>query len=75
VTGFFSTECWHQWVVTNPVMQGNGPVIFTDASGRLAVFPATDLREFDAVRLVRRGRPGNLLVVPLRWARQELVRP
>ena len=59
VTGFFSTECWHQWVVTNPVMQGNGPVIFTDASGRLTVFPATDLREFDAAVCGVAGAPSD----------------
>lgn len=47
-TRFTGTECWHQWVVSNPVVQANGTVIFTDTNGRLAVLPESQLSEFDA---------------------------
>lgn len=46
-TGFTGTQCWSQWVVSNPVVQANGTVIFTDTNGQLAVFPESDLSEFD----------------------------
>ena len=59
VTGFFGTECWQRWVVTNPIMQGNGPAIFTDTSGQLALFPATDLSEFDAAVCGVAGSPSD----------------
>jgi hypothetical protein len=47
-TGFTGTECWHEWVVSNPVVQANGTVIFTDANGQLDVLPESELSEFDA---------------------------
>lgn len=54
-TGFTDTECWHQWVVSNPVVQANGTVIFTHAGGQLSVFPESELSEFDAAIC---GAPG-----------------
>lgn len=58
-TGFTGTQCWHQWVVSNPVVQANGTVIFTDVNGQIAVFPASELSEFDAAVC---GVPGIGLV-------------
>jgi hypothetical protein len=56
-TGFFGTECWHPWVVTNPVMQGNGPVVFTDNGGQLSLLPETELSKLDAAICGVAGAP------------------
>ena len=55
--GFFGTECWHQWVVTNPVMQGNGPVVFTNNGGQLSLLPETELSKLDAAICGVAGAP------------------
>lgn len=56
-TGFFGTECWRQWVVTNPVIQGNGSVVFTETGGRLSLLPEADLSELDAAICGVAGAP------------------
>lgn len=48
VTGFMDTQCWGQWVVSQVIADGNGSVIFTRAGGRIALFPETELAQFDA---------------------------
>ena len=47
-TGFEDTTCWHQWVVTNPVMNANGTVIFYKHNGQLDLLPATELSKFNS---------------------------
>lgn len=56
-TGFSGTECWHQWVVTSPVIQANGLVVFTDTRGQLSLLPETDLSELDAAICGVAGAP------------------
>jgi hypothetical protein len=58
-TGFFGTECWHQWIVTNPVIQANGPVVFTDTGGQLSLLPQTGLSELDAAICGIPGAPSD----------------
>lgn len=56
-TGFFGTECWHRWVVTSPVIQANGSVVFTDTGGHLVLLPEADLSELDAAICGVAGAP------------------
>jgi hypothetical protein len=59
VSGFVGTSCWHQWVVTDPVMQGNGSVVFTDAGSQLSLLPETDLSELDSAICGVAGAPST----------------
>ena len=46
-SGFFAISCWQGWIVSNPVINANGPVVFYQQGG-LHLLPETDLRRFDA---------------------------
>jgi hypothetical protein len=47
-TAFEGTTGWNGWVVTNPIVNANGTVIFTETNRQLSLLPETRLSKFDA---------------------------